>query len=45
MHYFHQNVMQDKIYAQDNYQAIVVTIGQEEGDNWWCGLFPKSLLS
>lgn len=32
---------QDKIYAQDKYQAIVVTIGAGKGDNWWCGLFPK----
>ncbi len=32
---------QDKIYAQDKYQAIVVTLGAGKGDNWWCGLFPK----
>ncbi|WP_170061505.1 stage II sporulation protein R [Rummeliibacillus pycnus] len=30
-----------KMYAQDKYQAIVVTIGTGKGDNWWCGLFPK----
>ncbi|WP_397537040.1 stage II sporulation protein R [Rummeliibacillus pycnus] len=30
-----------KMYAQDKYQAIVVTIGAGKGDNWWCGLFPK----
>lgn len=30
-----------KMYAQDKYQAIVVTIGAGRGDNWWCGLFPK----
>lgn len=30
-----------KMYAQDKYHAIVVTIGAGKGDNWWCGLFPK----
>ncbi|MGX9133134.1 stage II sporulation protein R [Rummeliibacillus sp. JY-2-4R] len=30
-----------KMYAQDKYQAIIVTIGAGRGDNWWCGLFPK----
>ncbi len=30
-----------KIYAQDKYQAIIITIGAGRGDNWWCGLFPK----
>lgn len=29
------------IYAQDYYEAIVVTIGNGRGDNWWCTLFPK----
>ncbi len=30
-----------KMYAQDVYKAVVVTIGAGKGDNWWCGLFPK----
>ena len=28
-------------YAQDFHKALVVTIGQGNGDNWWCALFPK----
>lgn len=32
---------EEKLYAQDKYQAIIVKIGAGKGDNWWCGLFPK----
>ncbi|MFD2707065.1 stage II sporulation protein R [Salibacterium lacus] len=28
------------IYPAGAYEALVVTIGQGEGDNWWCVLFP-----
>ncbi len=28
-------------YAQDFHKALVITIGDGKGDNWWCALFPK----
>lgn len=28
-------------YPQDIHKALVVTIGEGKGDNWWCALFPK----
>ncbi|SFQ01881.1 stage II sporulation protein R [Salibacterium halotolerans] len=28
------------VYPAGEYEALVVTIGKGEGDNWWCVLFP-----
>ena len=28
------------IYPAGEYEAILITIGKGEGDNWWCVLFP-----
>ncbi|MGY4688405.1 stage II sporulation protein R [Salibacterium sp. K-3] len=28
------------VYPAGSYEALVVTIGKGEGDNWWCVLFP-----
>ncbi|WP_173918566.1 stage II sporulation protein R [Halobacillus sp. Marseille-Q1614] len=28
------------IYPAGEYEAILITIGEGEGDNWWCVLFP-----
>lgn len=28
-------------YSQNVQKALVVTIGEGKGDNWWCALFPK----
>jgi len=28
-------------YPQGFHQALVLTIGNGKGDNWWCALFPK----
>ncbi|WP_037464315.1 stage II sporulation protein R [Shimazuella kribbensis] len=30
----------DQVYAAGDYEALLVTIGSGEGDNWWCVLFP-----
>lgn len=29
------------LYAQDFHKALIITIGEGKGDNWWCALFPK----
>ncbi|MFC7062262.1 stage II sporulation protein R [Halobacillus seohaensis] len=28
------------VYPAGQYEAILITIGEGEGDNWWCVLFP-----
>ncbi|AUS10228.1 stage II sporulation protein R [Laceyella sacchari] len=30
----------EKVYPAGNYEALRVTIGRGEGENWWCVLFP-----
>ncbi|SFS34863.1 stage II sporulation protein R [Marininema halotolerans] len=30
----------DQIYPAGKYEALLVTIGEGKGDNWWCVLFP-----
>ena len=27
-------------YAEGNYESLVITLGNGEGENWWCILFP-----
>lgn len=31
-------------YEEGEYESLVVTIGNGEGDNWWCVLFPPLCL-
>ncbi|MDA8352589.1 MAG: stage II sporulation protein R [Firmicutes bacterium] len=30
----------DQIYPAGKYEALLITIGEGKGDNWWCVLFP-----
>ncbi|SFI66997.1 stage II sporulation protein R [Thermoflavimicrobium dichotomicum] len=30
----------EKVYPAGNYEALRITLGKGEGDNWWCVLFP-----
>lgn len=30
----------DRVYPAGNYEALLITLGQGEGQNWWCVLFP-----
>lgn len=32
------------VYKEGYYESIVVTLGEGEGDNWWCVLFPPLCL-
>ena len=32
------------IYQEGYYESVVVTLGEGEGDNWWCVLFPPLCL-
>lgn len=28
-------------FGSDKYNALVITLGKGEGDNWWCVLYPR----
>lgn len=30
----------DRVYPAGEYEALLITIGEGKGDNWWCVLFP-----
>jgi stage II sporulation protein R len=30
----------DQVYPAGEYEALLITIGEGKGDNWWCVLFP-----
>jgi len=38
--YFPEKVYDNKVYPEGNYESLVVTLGDGEGDNFWCVLFP-----
>lgn len=42
--YFPEKDYKGVHYEAGAYQSLVVTIGEGEGDNWWCVLFPPLCL-
>ncbi|MBQ9019564.1 MAG: stage II sporulation protein R [Bacilli bacterium] len=38
--YFPQKTYENELYPQGEYESLVVTLGDGEGDNFWCVLFP-----
>ena len=38
--YFPEKEYQDVIYEEGEYESLVVTLGEGEGKNFWCVLFP-----
>lgn len=41
---FPQKKYKGVVYNEGYYESVVVTIGEGEGDNWWCVLFPPLCL-
>ncbi len=37
---FPDKIYDNFVYPGGDYEAILITIGSGEGDNWWCVLFP-----
>jgi stage II sporulation protein R len=37
---FPAKVYGNQVYPAGEYEAVLVTIGEGEGENWWCVLFP-----
>lgn len=42
--YFPEKVYQGETYEEGEYESLVIYIGEAEGDNWWCVLFPNFCL-
>ncbi len=38
--YFPEKTYNNEIYPEGEYESLVVTIGEGNGDNFWCVLFP-----
>ena len=38
--YFPEKEYKGIKYSKGNYESLVITIGDGEGENWWCILFP-----
>lgn len=39
--YFPEKEYRGLKYSEGYYESIVISIGEAEGDNWWCVLFPN----
>lgn len=44
LNYFPNKIYKSVIYPEGNYDSLVVYIGDAQGDNWWCVLFPPLCL-
>ncbi len=44
MHHFPSKVYKGITYEAGEYESLLVTLGEGQGDNWWCVLFPPLCL-
>ncbi len=44
LNYFPPKKYKGLIYEEGYYESLVITLGNGEGDNWWCVLFPPLCL-
>ena len=44
MHSFPEKQYKGVTYKAGNYESLLVTLGEGQGDNWWCVLFPPLCL-
>ena len=42
--YFPEKVYKGTKYNEGYYESLVISIGEANGDNWWCVLFPNFCL-
>lgn len=45
LNYFPNKNFKGSNYKKGNYESLVITIGEGQGDNWWCVLFPPLCLN
>ena len=44
LNYFPRKEYKGKVYAEGEYESLVITIEEGKGDNFWCVLFPPLCL-
>ena len=44
LNYFPEKIYNGTVYDEGEYESLVIYIGEAEGDNWWCVLFPNFCL-
>lgn len=44
LNYFPEKIYNGTVYNEGEYESLVIYIGEAEGDNWWCILFPNFCL-
>lgn len=44
INHFPQKEFKGVTYPEGDYESLVVTLGDGQGDNWWCVLFPPLCL-
>ena len=44
MNYFPSKEYKGVLYEEGYYESLVITLGNGEGNNWWCVLFPPLCL-
>ena len=42
--YFPEKTYNGEMYEEGEYESLVIYIGEAQGDNWWCVLFPNFCL-
>ena len=43
--HFPEKTYQDVTYPQGDYEALRITLGEGEGQNWWCVMFPPLCIT
>lgn len=43
--HFPEREYQDVTYPEGEYEALRITLGEGEGDNWWCVMFPPLCIT
>lgn len=44
LNYFPDKEYKDVVYPAGEYESVLVTLGEGNGNNWWCVLFPPLCL-
>ena len=44
LNYFPEKIYNGTVYDEGEYESLVIYIGEAQGDNWWCVLFPNFCL-
>lgn len=42
--YFPEKEFEGTTYSEGDYESLVITLGEAEGDNWWCVMYPPLCL-